>query len=296
MSRALVLGGGGPVGIGWEAGLVLGLADGGVDLNRADLVVGTSAGSVVGAHLRLGTDLAAYVEEQAEAIARGDLDVPTRADVPPEQVARFIEVLGQAQEAATPEDGRALIGRYAAETPTVVTEERFTGYFDELAGRPWPDRFTCTAVETATGAFTTWDASSGVDLQLAVAASCAVPGIFPPVTVAGGRYMDGGTHSSLNTALAAGHDVALVVIVLAYMLPPGLSEPRIEHLAARQQAELDELAGAGTKVECVRPDQELLDLTAWGLELMDTGRAATAFEVGRRRGRREAERLLDFWS
>ena len=51
MSRALVLGGGGPVGIGWQAGLLAGLADSGVMLRQADLVVGTSAGSVVGAQL-----------------------------------------------------------------------------------------------------------------------------------------------------------------------------------------------------------------------------------------------------
>ena len=45
MTRALVLGGGGPVGIGWESGLVVGLAKGGVDLAAADAIYGTSAGS-----------------------------------------------------------------------------------------------------------------------------------------------------------------------------------------------------------------------------------------------------------
>ena len=48
MTRALVLGGGGPVGIAWESGLVAGLAQGGVDLGRADFTMGTSAGSFVG--------------------------------------------------------------------------------------------------------------------------------------------------------------------------------------------------------------------------------------------------------
>jgi len=48
---ALVLGGGGLTGIGWEAGIIKGLADQGVDLSMADTVVGTSAGSVVGALL-----------------------------------------------------------------------------------------------------------------------------------------------------------------------------------------------------------------------------------------------------
>lgn len=55
MSRALVLGGGGPVGVAWETGLLAGLAEAGVDVGDADRIVGTSAGSVVGAHLARGT-------------------------------------------------------------------------------------------------------------------------------------------------------------------------------------------------------------------------------------------------
>ena len=45
-SRAVVLGGGGPVGVGWEVGLAAGLAKEGVLLADADLVIGTSAGSL----------------------------------------------------------------------------------------------------------------------------------------------------------------------------------------------------------------------------------------------------------
>jgi NTE family protein len=61
MSGAPVLGGGGPVGIGWEAGFLAGSADAGVSLRDADLVVGTSAGSVVGAQLTSGRRLAEVV-------------------------------------------------------------------------------------------------------------------------------------------------------------------------------------------------------------------------------------------
>ncbi|MDB5445730.1 MAG: patatin, partial [Phenylobacterium sp.] len=53
-TRALVLGGGGPVGVAWESGLIAGFAQAGVDLGRADFVLGTSAGSIVGAKLAMG--------------------------------------------------------------------------------------------------------------------------------------------------------------------------------------------------------------------------------------------------
>ncbi|MEV1147602.1 patatin-like phospholipase family protein, partial [Micromonospora sp. NPDC049799] len=55
MARALVLGGGGVTGVAWELGLLAGLAERGVDLLGADVVVGTSAGSVVGAQVCSGT-------------------------------------------------------------------------------------------------------------------------------------------------------------------------------------------------------------------------------------------------
>src|SRR5262245_10662143 len=64
MTRALVLGGGGVVGIAWEAGLLKGLADGGLDPGAAGLIVGTSAGSLVGAQLRGGRSLTALYAEQ----------------------------------------------------------------------------------------------------------------------------------------------------------------------------------------------------------------------------------------
>src|ERR1700712_5206972 len=61
---ALVLGGGGITGIAWEIGLLAGLAEAGTDLSGADLVVGTSAGSVVGAQITSGEDLEAMYQRQ----------------------------------------------------------------------------------------------------------------------------------------------------------------------------------------------------------------------------------------
>jgi hypothetical protein len=68
--RALVLGGGGPVGIAWESGLIAGLAESGIDLSGADFIVGTSAGSVVGAQIAMGRTPAALVEPYMPERAR----------------------------------------------------------------------------------------------------------------------------------------------------------------------------------------------------------------------------------
>ena len=51
-----MLAGGGATGIAWEAGVIIGLRDGGIDVRDADTMIGTSAGSMVAAHLRVGTD------------------------------------------------------------------------------------------------------------------------------------------------------------------------------------------------------------------------------------------------
>src|SRR5207302_8121589 len=63
-TRALVLGGGGVAGVAWELGILLGLHDTGVDVRGADLIIGTSAGSVVGAQIASGTDLESLFASQ----------------------------------------------------------------------------------------------------------------------------------------------------------------------------------------------------------------------------------------
>ena len=76
----------------------------------------------------------------------------------------------------------------------------------------WPKpRLLIVAVDTETGEEYIMDRTSGVSLVDAVAASCAVPGIWPPVTIAGHRYMDGGVRSATNADLAHGYDRILIL-------------------------------------------------------------------------------------
>jgi NTE family protein len=287
MSRALVLGGGGPVGIGWESGLAVGLTGEGIHFGAADLIVGTSAGSVVGAQLALAMDL-------NEGIAR-----MAGAPLPVVEGGAGIEALMTAMaeamaSGASPEEGRIALGRVATEAKT-VTEDVFLGAFDLVAGQAWPEAYACTAVDVETGDFQLWDSTSGVDLRHAIASSCSVPGVFPPITIGGQRYMDGGMRTALNADAAIGHDVVVAVSCFALALPEGMSDPMFDAVSAAIEAELTRLRTAGAALEVIAPSPEFLELSGWGLNLMDPTLAAAAFDVGVRQAALEAERLRAVW-
>lgn len=297
MARALVFGGGGPVGIAWESGLVAGLAAAGIDLSRADRIVGTSAGSVVGARLALGHDLSDAVERTASATGdrasgsdRPASDGPASdrpgSDRPAVDLAGLMEVMATAAVWEGPaEEARALIGRFALDA-TTAPEDAFVGFFADLSGEAWPEAFACTAVDAVTGAFVEWSRGSGVDLQRAVASSCSVPGIFPPITIDGVRYIDGGMRSGLNADLVAGAERAVVVSVMPTSMA-GFADVGAELAAVR--------AGGGA-LELVEPDEAFLELAGMGANLMDAGLSAPAFELGRALADREADRIGALWA
>ncbi len=290
MTRALVLGGGGPVGVAWESGLVAGLAEAGVALGVADLVVGTSAGSIVGARLALGLDL-------AEAVSAVSQPLPVEVNAGATITDLITAWADAASRAQTPEQTRIELGKLALAAQTVA-EGDFTGaaVFAQLAGRDWPASFRCTAIDAHTGALRVWDATAGVPLDRAVASSCAVPIVFPPVTIAGTAYMDGGMRTPLNADLATGHAAVVVVSCLALALPEGISDPVFDATAAQIEAELAVLRDGGAAVEIIGPGAEFLEVSGWGAELMNPARAAGAYEAGVRQAAAEAGRLRAIWT
>lgn len=64
--RALVLGVGGPAASSWETGVIAGLADAGIDVRDADLIIGTSAGSRVAAQVTSGLTLEELFQQQVD--------------------------------------------------------------------------------------------------------------------------------------------------------------------------------------------------------------------------------------
>lgn len=297
-TRALVLGGGGPVGVAWELGLATGLREGGVDLSIADRVVGTSAGSIAGALLLSGEDIGALVGE-VESVFSSATDETGAADIAPEQLGGFMELMFNADHSGDPHKAMDLhleAGRLALGATTIPEESFIATIGAVLGGRPWPSAFACTAVDTSTAEFRVWDIASGVPLERAIASSCSVPGIYPPITIGGARYMDGGVRSALNADLATGYEVAVVVSVMPLELPPGIDDPRIGGFLESMGAEIHRLQANGVAVETIVPDLEFLTVSQFGMALMDFGQVAAAAQAGLNLGRAEAERLAQIWT
>ncbi len=287
-TRALVLGGGGALGIGWEAGLLAGFAEGGVVFADADLIVGTSAGSLVGAHLALDLDPADALNSVAAfgaALDAGHLEVALPA---------LLDAMAKAGTGESPEQGLRALGRLAVEAPTIA-EERFLGMVSQLDGSAWPSRYACTAIDVETGTLQVWEAGAGAPLPRAVASSCAVPLTCPPVTINGRRYMDGGLRSPLNADLAAGHDRVVAVSCFPLSLPEGVSDPAFSPSVASQEAELNTVRERGEAVEVIVPGAEFLALSGGGATLMDAGRAGDAYQAGLRQARLEFDRIRAVW-
>jgi NTE family protein len=294
-SRALVLGGGGPVGVGWEIGLAAGLATAGVDLTNAGTIIGTSAGSITGAKLAGGADIDELVASSGSLFERSAAN--TGADkIPDSAMGQLFELMmASADDAQSSTDRLAAVGALALTAETIPEEAFVSGLRSEFGDEPWPERYACTAVDAGSGEFVVWDESADVPLHLAIASSCSVPAIYPPVTINERRYVDGGMRSALNADLAAGHDAVIVVSCMPLELPPFLDDPRILNFFARERESIETLRASGAAVEVIVPDEEFLTISGMGMSLMDFSRVQTAADAGVRLGKQEAERLAAIW-
>jgi len=276
---ALVLGGGGITGIAWEIGLLAGLAEEGVDLSTADLVVGTSAGSVVGAQLTSGADLKALYTRQLEPPTGEKVSRLTRATL-----AQFAWAMLRTRGDSTAFRRRvgsiALAAEKAGLTPS--EQERIDVIGGRLVNSEWPERsFVVTAVDAETGEFRPFDRDSGVPLVQAVAASCAVPGVYPPVTIDGRRYVDGGMRSAANADLAQGYDRVVVLAPLPRGIGPIASvDAQVTAMVAR--------------VAVIQPDAA--SKRAIGKNVLDPAARAPSAEAGRAQAASVAAQLADVWT
>jgi len=272
--RALVLGGGGVTGVAWEIGMLTGLAAAGVDLTGADVVIGTSAGSVVGALVTTGVDLPTLYASQ---LAPPTAEIPARLGL--------ATILRWAWVAAGRRDerrARARIGAMALAARTVPEADRRAVIAARLHGASWPERrLLVTAVDARTGEFVVFDRDQGVDLVDAVGASCAVPCVWPPVTIGDRRYVDGGVRSPVNADLAAGCDRVVVIAPVTASFAPTTRIGR-------------QIAGLGARVALIQPDQAAK--RAFGRNVLDPARRAPAARAGQAQARAESARVAEVWA
>ncbi|SDI39799.1 NTE family protein [Actinokineospora alba] len=265
-----MLGGGGVAGIAWETGILTGLADAGVDVTDAELTIGTSAGSTVAAQLGSGLPLEELFRRQADPAAHNRELAPTGAGG-----AEFLDTLARLMaETADPAELRRRVGALALAADTVPEPVRRAVIANRLPSTAWPDRALIVAVDAATGEPRIFGPDSGVDLVDAVAASCAIPCVWPPVTIGDARYVDGGVRSMANVDLAAGCERALVI---APITDDALWEP-VE----------------GCRMEIVTPDEQTL--AAFEPDPLDPATRTPAARAGRAQGRRCAGQVAAFWA
>jgi NTE family protein len=274
-----VLGGGGVAGIGWETGVLFGLAEGGVDVTAADVVIGTSAGSAVAAQLLSGTPLAELYDRHVFP------------EGPSTEIAAELDVEKMAADwgalLSTHEPGpglRAAIGRYAIAAGTVSERRRRAVIEARLPSREWPSHdLRIVVVDAATGEDRVLTRADEVPLVDAVAASCAVPGIWPPVTIDGRRYVDGGVRTSANVDLAEGHDVVLVLAPVNDFTAP---EPAIAKRLAKVEKK--------STVFRIEPDEA--SVAAIGPNPLDPAAAGPAARAGRAQGASVVAAVAELWS
>jgi NTE family protein len=287
---ALVLGGGGSAGNAWLIGVVAGLAENGVPVHHADLLVGTSAGATAAAQL-CGADPAELLRQVLET------PVPAARPARPgaaggrgpttDHLARTQALI---DAAADPADMRRRIGTDALELADADPglRDRWRSIVgSRLPVQDWPARRVfITAVDATTGDPVVLDAGSGIDLVDAVAASTSGAAAY---RAGGTAYVDGGYRTNADNAdLAAGYDQVLVLSPLGgrtrLPLAWGL------HLDA-QAATLRE---AGSEVTVILPDADAL--AAFGDNLMDPSTRPPAARAGHAQGLAAAPGLRRAWS
>ena len=274
---ALVLGGGGVTGIAWETGILAGLSDRGIDLTTADIIVGTSAGAVVGAQVASGRPVRELYEAQ--------LREPTG------EISARLGLLGLARwilAAVLPggdQASRARLGRWALRARTVPESERREVIESRLGDPAWPPtrRLLITAVDAENGDLAIFDRDSGVRLVDAVGASCAVPLVWPPLTINGRRYVDGGVRSALNADLAAGAERLVAIAPITTALR------RSGRVAVQLRA-----LGPELRSVVIAPDEAARK--AIGRNLLDPSRRVGAARAGYAQAAKIAPQVAAVWS
>lgn len=293
MGFGLVLGGGGVLGATWAVGALAAIETAeGCDLRNADVILGTSAGSVITAMLAGGISVESMrVHQSGDVISDGplagylwDYDVATGAATPPKprwrgarpraflrNAARLRDMPPTAVVAPLLPEGRASLDSIRDLVQTSIGD------------LSWPDRpgIWISAFNLDFGYRVVFGGAESpyVDLAEAVAASCSIPGWYEPVVINGVRYVDGGTWSATSADLLADQRLDHVYVV-APMASFDLDHPHdmsttLERawrlrVTKRLIREVGRLRRSGMSVTVIAPTSA--DLMVMGSNFMDPAR------------------------
>jgi NTE family protein len=302
--RGLVLGAGGVLGAAWSVGALCALEEvGGFDPREAEIILGTSAGSVLAALIGAGVSTGTLRDHQRglplpeslvidwdhergtggarparPRLAPGSPELLRHGAVHPRQVRPLVTLAGLLPR------GRGNLAPLERAVRSV------------LPGQDWVARagLWIVALDYRTGRRVVFgrDGAAPVTLAEAVTASCAIPGWYAPVVIDGREYVDGGPRSSTSTDLLAGLGLDEVYVLaptasLRYDRPTALAarlERRWRHrVTASLLREARRVERAGARVVLLTPGPS--DLVAIGSNLMDPTRRLTVLEVALRTAR-----------
>jgi NTE family protein len=294
-SRAIAFGGGGEWFVAWTLSFLHAARAEGVDLGTADLTVGTSAGSLVGAFLtseRLWRGagemsfLASHPALLARMVKTGD------GHASQERAAEALAGASSTDRETVVAIGRAAM---AARNPPLEAYERSLRLM--LGHGDWPSpAHHVTAVDCYTGERVVIDQASGVPIATACAASSSLPGVNGPVWIGDRLCMDGGVGtSSTHADLLAGAERAVVFSMMS--LTPAEASARTGSFGFAERLrpgtarrEVEELAGAGARTLLIAANPDP------GIDFMDPAGLAAAIADGASRARSMLGDLAAVWA
>ena len=301
MRTGVVLGAGGVLGAAWTIGALAALeAERGFDPRDAEVLVGTSAGSVLAGFLGCGVGVDVLLDHQRGIVTAGapdirfDPDTDSGGALPPRPrpgigsprgvvstVLRPWRVTPMGALSAVLPQGRGSLEPVGSLVDAVCPSGAWAAH-----PQTW-----IVAMDYDSGRRTTFgrDSAPHSGLRGAVMASCAIPGWYAPVRIGGRRYVDGGACSPTSLDLLAGLDLDEVIVLspmtsLEYDRPASLAgrlERQFRRLVTKRVVgEVKKVARTGTRVTLLGPGAQ--DLAAIGANLMDPRRRARVLETSLR--------------
>jgi NTE family protein len=299
MKVGLVLGAGGVTGGAWLTGALYALVEEtGWDPGSADVVVGTSAGSVIGTIVAAGGVPPWFmVAHSAGEVFDGLYDRQGRPAAEADRSGGATYRLHRALPLLAPGSLRLALStlRSPARHPLtallagwapsgVISTDPLRAIVRSAVPEGWgahPELWIM-ACDYASGRRVAFGRQGAppADLADAVAASCAIPGFYHPVRIGRRRYVDGGVCSVSNLDVLAGEDLDLVIC----LNPSSSRTPNGGPMGAMRAAngrrlghEARKLRAAGTEVVLVQPNRE--DLAVMGNNPMSRGRRQEVIET-----------------